>query len=235
MITQILLTPEDGKRLLARELMRREDIQKALFERTVVIIAGTTNAYVAEEALEMIGDKAPFNREAFVRGVTRPADRDRQIFPPAEDVVIEKGKRREGLTIFDIAPSLSRGDVILKGANAVHLATRTAGVLIGSDVGGTLMPCIAAAVGRRVRLIVPVGVEKRVEKPIAELCRLANRADAEGPRMCEVPGEIYTELEALAPFEPEIFSSGGTEGYEGICRLLVQCGDAREIRDFLKR
>ena len=49
-------------------------------------------------------------------------------------------------------------DVILKGANALDVGARRAAVLIGNPDGGIAGAVVPAVVGRRVRLIVPVGL-----------------------------------------------------------------------------
>ena len=80
-------------------------------------------------------------------------------------------------------------------------------------------PVTAAAIGRRVKLVVPIGVEKRVDRPISELVRIANDSEGEGPRLAPIPGTTYTELDALVDLTgcayPEIIASGGAMGAEG--------------------
>ena len=51
---QFVITPAAGKRLIAKALVTHSAIQAALKSGTVVIIAGTTNGYVAEEILKSI-------------------------------------------------------------------------------------------------------------------------------------------------------------------------------------
>ncbi len=46
---QFLITPSAGKRLIAKTLAKHPAIVKALKNGTLVIVAGTTNGYVAEE------------------------------------------------------------------------------------------------------------------------------------------------------------------------------------------
>ena len=102
-IKQFLLTPAAGKRLIGRSFLQLASIRKALAERTVVIIAGTTNGYVAEELLGSIGQGSGFSRKRFFRGVTLPPAypvtesgrlSDETDFPG--DVVIKGGKWEKG-------------------------------------------------------------------------------------------------------------------------------------------
>ena len=137
-------------------------------------------------------------------------------------------------TVFDVADTLGKDDLILKGANAVHLKTQSAGVLIGSPVGGTMMPILQAAVGRRTRLIHPVGLEKRVERPIGELAALANRSnDGKGLRMLQSCGEVFTELdaiEALFSLRAYLLAAGGVCGAEGSVLLTLSGSEENLLR-----
>jgi len=215
---QISLTPAAGKQLIALALARNEALLAAARERCVVIVAGTTNTYVAKAVLEAIGEEG-FTGKHFFRGIvsgkTVPSD-----LPEMDgDVMIEKGKWIHGKTIQEVAPALKTGDIILKGANAVNLQTGEAAVLIGHPSGGTLAGIFEAAVGRRVKVIVPVGVEKRVEGPISALCLLCNDPEAAGTRLAPAQGKAYTEIDAIRELtgaEARLIAAGGVCGYEGM-------------------
>ncbi len=51
---QFILTSAAGKRLIAKATASHPSIKKALKSGTVVIIAGTTRGYVAEELLKIL-------------------------------------------------------------------------------------------------------------------------------------------------------------------------------------
>ena len=77
---------------------------------------------------------------------------------------------------------------------------------------------LQAVIGRRVRLIVPVGLEKRVAGDLDELTALINAPGAHGPRLLSLPGEVVTELEALALLtgaSAQLVAGGGVCGAEG--------------------
>lgn len=213
-----MLTVSMGKRLIAKGLMANSAVREAMMNHRLLIVAGTTNAYVAEEALKAIGDDTPLDKRTYHRGIT-VAPGAKVVPGQAEfDLLIDHGKAYFDRTVFDIAPELGAEDMIMKGGNAVYLPGGEAGVLIGHPQGGTLMPITAAAIGRRVQLYVPIGVEKRVERPILELARLANAAPGEGPRLAPIPGMTYTEIDAfedLFSLYAEILASGGAMGAEG--------------------
>lgn len=245
---QFVMTPAGGKRLIALSLVNRPDIQAALQSGTLVIIAGTTNACVAEEILGSIGvDPEAFRRNRFFRGITLPPYRettdtgrlsDETEFPG--DLVIENGVWKKGKTIFDVVDNLKEGDVILKGANALDLERRQAGVLIGHPKGGTISAALQAVVGRRVRLILPVGLEKRVSGDIHAIANLLNDPGAQGLRLLPVPGEIVTELDAwrqLTGAQAELIAAGGVCGAEGAVWIAISGTEEQEktARMMLKR
>ncbi|MDD1775149.1 MAG: hypothetical protein LUQ24_06440 [Methanobacterium sp.] len=232
---QFLITPASGKRLIARALTSHEVIKKTLKSNTLIIIAGTTNGYVAEEILSKINQLDVFSREKFIRGVVLPPGQPitetgrlpgEDEFPG--DVVIDRGKWKKGLTIFDVVDDLKEGDVVLKGANALDMSRGQAGVLIGDPHGGTIGTVMNAVVGRRVRLIHPVGLEKRVDQGLNKIARVLNAPGARGPRLLPTPGEVFTEIEAisiLSGAEAQLIASGGVNGAEGSIWLAVSGAD----------
>ncbi len=221
-----VLTVDMGKRLIAKGLMAEPDVQRVLKEGRLLIIAGTTNRYVAEEALRAIGDETAVDWNGFHRGVTVAAGTKIQTGPIVFDLLIDHGKASFNQTVFDVAPSLTSADMIMKGANALHMPSGETGVVIGHPHGGTLMPIIAAHVGRRVPVILPVGLEKRVSRPIAELVDIATDPCTDGVRLCAAPGRAYTELDALRTLtgaeDVELIAAGGILGAEGGVYLSVR-------------
>ncbi|NLA74110.1 MAG: hypothetical protein GX846_01300 [Deltaproteobacteria bacterium] len=228
---QSSITPAAGKRLIARSIIRHNAVSAALESNTVVIVAGTTNGYVAEELLAACGERSRFSCKRFFRGITLPPYQkitdsgrlpDQSGFPG--DGVIQKGSWLKGKNIFDVVGELKEGDIILKGANAVDLLKKQAGVLIGDLKGGTITAALQAVVGRRVRLILPVGLEKRVSLDLNTIASLLNTPGARGARMLPVPGEVVTELEAvniLTGASAELVAAGGVCGAEGTVWLAI--------------
>ena len=228
---QAVITPAAGKRLIAKSLVNHPAVRRALQSGTVVVVAGTTNGYVAEELLSVCRNAEGFSRQRFFRGITLPQYQkttdsgrlpDESLFPG--DVVIQKGNWLKGKTVFDVIDDLKEGDVILKGANAVDLVQKLAGVLIGHPKGGSLVTALQAVVGRRVSLILPVGLEKRVSTDLNSLAFRLNAPGAQGARMLPVPGEIVTEIEAfkiLTGASAELVAAGGVCGAEGAVWLAI--------------
>ncbi len=228
---QFLITPAAGKRLIAKVLTKHPAILKAIKNGTIVIIAGTTNGYVAEEILKAHHISNDFSRKHFFRGITLPPTNevtkegrlvDESKFPG--DVVIINGIWEKGKTIADVVDSLKEGDVILKGANALDLTHRQAAILIGHSKAGTIGLALPAIVGRRVKLIIPVGIEKRVNGDLYSLAEKINAPGLSGYRLLPIVGEVFTELDALTALtgaEVELISAGGVCGAEGSCWMAL--------------
>ena len=235
---QFILTPATGKRLIGKAIAKHSAIKSALRMGTIVIVAGTTNGYVVEEIFSALGKGREFKRIHFYRGIVLPSNHPKTIpgkfydeskFPG--DVVIEKGEFLQGKTIFDVIDNLREGDIILKGANAVDVINRRAAILIGAPKAGTIGAALPAAVGRRVRLILPVGLEKRVYENLDELAATMNAPGLKGPRLWPVTGEIFTELDAidlLTGASASLVAAGGVSGAEGSIRLAVSGTPAQE-------
>jgi hypothetical protein len=230
-VKQFLITPAAGKRLIARALMDHPTLKSTLKSGKVVIIAGTTNGYVAEEILTSLGQLGGFSRERFFRGIVLPpvgltskSGRLKDETGFSGDVVIVDGVWKKGLTIFDVVDDLKEGDVILKGANALQLPEKKAAIYIGHPQGGTIGAALQAVVGRRVRLILPVGLEKRVSTDLDDLSLRLNSPGAEGPRLLPVVGEVFTETDAICSLtgaQTELVAAGGVAGAEGSIWLAV--------------
>jgi hypothetical protein len=234
---QLLLTPSAGKRLIAKALATHPQIQSAAKNGTLVIIAGTTNGYLAEEVLANLGIKG-FSKARFFRGLTMPPHKpvtkegrltDESQFPG--DLVIVKGQWLEGKTIGDIVDSMKEGDVIVKGANALNLEHKQAALLIGHPKAGTVGLTLPAVAGRRIKLFLSVGLEKRINGDLYALAAKLNEPGVEDYRLLPVPGEVFTEIEALKMLcgvEAELMSAGGVNGAEGAVWLLVSGTKAQE-------
>lgn len=235
---QFLITPAAGKRLIAKTLANHPAIKKALGNGTVIIVAGTTNGYLAEEILRNHHIQNDFSRKHFFRGITLPPAHavtvegrvpDESKFPG--DVVIVKGVWEKGKTIADVVDSLKEGDVIVKGANALNLNRRRAAILIGHPKAGTIGLALPAVIGRRVKLIIPVGLEKRVDADLNALAEKLNAPGVAGYRLLPVDGEVFTELDALAALtgaEVELIAGGGVCGAEGSVWLAVTGSEDQE-------
>jgi hypothetical protein len=220
---QFCVTPAMGKRLIGEAMVFHPSIKAVLAQGTLVIIGGTTNGYVAEEILRSLGQADGFARDGFRRGFTAAPGATAPTFDFPGDVVIRKGEWLQGKTIYEIADDLDIGDVIVKGGNAFDSRGQAA-VQIGDRKGGTALVAVSTVIGRRVQLIVPIGLEKRVFEDVNVLAMRCNAPGGEGPRLFPLPGTIFTELDAiklLTDAEATLLAAGGIYGAEGAAWLGI--------------
>ena len=127
-----ILTVAESKRLIAKAVAQMPIVKNALANGMVIIIKGTTNAYVAEE---ITGKK--IEHAAFVTGRIEP-EKGAKILPqvkPVNHVILEKGKVVD-IPLPDAAKKLKAGDVVMKGANALDYKNKIAAVNILDPVRG---------------------------------------------------------------------------------------------------
>jgi len=240
-----ILTVADSKRLIGKGVAQMPIVKNALANGMVIIIKGTTNAYVAEE---ITGQKP--SHAAFVTGRIEP-EKGAKVLPKVAAVphiVLVKGKSVD-LSLPDAAKKLKEGDVVIKGANALDYKNKLAAVNILDPSGGTTGITMPFIVARKAHLIIPVGLEKLVagdlvdltlktREPLETLHPPAGQSKAPFPgdvlpAMWLLTGEIVTELEAIniltgaTAFQN---SAGGISGAEGAVWLTF-----RGTRDQVKK
>ena len=200
----------------------------------VVVATGTTNAYVLQE---IKGEK--FDLRRYRSGITTPDVPEKSKEPagePIPDVVYKKGAIVKELNRFNAVKQMGKGDVYIKGANALNYEDQIAGVLIGGGDGGTLGAVLGSIIGKHIHLVIPIGLEKLVYEDINDLYLLSMEEDYEGPSIWPISGIIITEIEALeilCGISATLFSAGGVAGAEGGVRLLIE-GDDESINDALE-
>jgi len=212
------------------------EIKKVLREGTLIIARGTTNTYVAEEIL---GEE--IEKGAFVSGRVYPEKGGKRLEPSStrREIVLINGSIAENMTLKEGINRLKQGDVVIKGANALDYKNKTAGVLLGSNTGGTTGKILPTVVARRVHLIIPVGLEKLVAGEVLDMTHKM-REPVESlntiPSMFFITGTIVTEIEALkilAGVTAFQAGAGGIGGAEGAVYLIVR-GTKEQVENALK-
>jgi len=227
----VVLNPSQSKRLIARAVAQLPIVQDAFRHGRLIIGNGVTNAFVAEE---ITGKKMPKWRYAagvvaggrldVTEGATRPAP-----------VALRHGKPFRGGWVA-LLQEFERGDVFIKGANAVD-GEGNVGILLGSPVGGTVGQMYGIVAARGAHLVVPVGLEKMVPDVIeaARHCGATTVDFADGIT-CGLAvltnAEVVTELEAfdvLFGVEAWQVASGGVAGSEGAVVIAIE-GPAAAVK-----
>ncbi len=232
MNTQFYLTPAAGKRLIAKAVVQRPDVRRALEGGTLVVIMGTTNAYIANELLKAAGRTDLVGFGEFHRGVSLPPGYVRKPAKMLGDLVLVRGEPSFTDELASICRGLCETDVILKGANAVNLEARQAAVLVGAkETGGTL----GISLGSKAKKIFPVAVEKRVSCDLPAMAADICGPDNKGPDL-RLGGEPFTELDAvklLTGADAAVFAGGGICGAEGGVYFLAR-GSAEQLDRLLE-
>ncbi len=220
---EIILTVSEGKRLIGLGVAALPAVRRALQAGTIGLARGSTNGYVAEAILGR-----PIDRVGFTTGVTLPAGRkpselrgDREV----GELVIERGIVVANKTLAEAARAMGPEDVLIKGANALNYRKQVAGILIQNAAGGTIGGIIGAVMGRRITLVLPVGLEKEMAFDIVEANRALERHLKPPRSLWPVTGIIVTEIEALnllTGVDAMQIGAGGIGGAEGSIRLLIQ-------------
>lgn len=233
-IERVTLTVAESKRLIAKGLARYAPVLEKMANGVVIVCRGSSNTYVAEELLQ-----TNLLHGAFLTGRIQPQGYDPlPVKTSIGEIVIRDGIYEPDTKLVAGLRSMQPGDIVFKGANLVNYRERKAAVCIGHPTGGTMGIFLPFVEGQGVRLIIPVGLEKQTSQDLDEL-EAKSRADRESggkiPWLKVLPGEIFTEIEALKQFaDVEVYqlASGGIAGAEGSVMLAVK-GASEEVEKAL--
>jgi hypothetical protein len=229
MKAEFVLTVAESKRLIAKGVAALDMIQERLQEGVVVLTSGSTNGYIYEELTGKSIDK-----RAYVSGRTVPTRGSTWEVRRMPDTVWVNGEPRPDLDRFSVLEVMGEGDLYIKGANALNYAAGVAGVTIGHPTGGTIGGALGAIISKKVRLLIPVGLEKEVPFDLYEVSAMIAEPDESLDKVYSlwpIRGGIFTEIEALRVlFDVEAVptAAGGLSGAEGGLRMMIR-GDTAAV------
>jgi hypothetical protein len=231
---ETVLTVAQSKRLIARGVVHHPYVKAAFHNGMIGICRGTTCSCVAEEFLGRSIEKF-----GYTTGVTLPKDPFPKTASAKEtlhDIIIRRGEiTMDGEMVTEAAKNMSQGDVIIKGANALNYRKKVAGCLIGHPAGGTSGAFWGPLYGRKLHLIIPVGLEKEISGDIFEASAECMEENS-GNSLMPLTGTIITEIEAfsiLTGARAVQIAAGGIRGAEGSVRFLIN-GNREEICEVSK-
>jgi hypothetical protein len=233
MLAQIILTPWEAKRLIAKAVVQLPVMQTALKTGIISIARGSTTSYIVDELTGGI------QQEKYCIGCIEP---DRLCLVPEKDRLPEiafiKGKVKE-IPSKEIIKDMGCNDVFIKSANAVD-PNFEAAILLGSPVGGTIGSTIGSVYAKGINFIVPVGLEKLIPYSVKKAASYAGFTRINSSMgMCvglfPVLGKVITEVHALEHFgvTPVPIAAGGVNGAEGASVISIK-GEESEITTVLK-
>lgn len=223
--TWVSLTVAEGKRLIAKGLAAYPPVKACLKNGKLILAKGTTNTYVAEE---LINDS--LTNGEYVYGYISPANSTKKLdrSKKRKELVFVDGEIQD-VPYKDILPEMSEGDIVIKGANIVNHSKGQAGIMIGHPTGGTIGNMYPFIKEKKLRFIIPVGLEKESSQDIDVLGEYSKieheNIDRKTPWLWSVKGELFTEIEAIKQFanvEVIHLGSGGVGGAEGAVSLLIR-------------
>ncbi len=222
MLSQVILTPWESKRLIAKAVVKLPEVENALEKGIVCIARGTTTSFIMDELV------TTFEKEKYVMGLVEPhrlclVQKENQL----PEMSFIKGEIKE-IPSAEIINEMGPHDVFIKGANAVDPSFE-AGILLGSPFGGTIGKTIGAVYAKGIHFIIPVGLEKMIPYPVKEAASFAGfmRVDSSMGMpvgLFPVMGKVVTEIQALAlsGVTAMPIASGGVNGAEGASILGIQ-------------
>lgn len=251
MLAQVVLTPAESKKLIAKAIARLDVVRQAATEGMVLIHPSSSTYFIFQE---LIGAKPKTNY--WVCGVVAPRGMCVEMamtvgdhsprtveFNPGELRglwAIKNGKVLTEKTLSEVMEQMTAKDVFIKGANALD-PQGNAGILIGESAA--LGMVISAWKKKKFTLIYPVGLEKLIPISVRQAATEAKQAKYEygmglptGLFPCP-DGKTITEIDAvniLSGATAVPIASGGLGGAEGATTLIIkgtneQVGDAIEF------
>jgi len=232
----ITLLPNESKKLIAVGITADELVKEKMKEGRIFVARGTTNSFVLEEMMAI----AEFDKSCYVAGQILPKG-ERLTSCPIDkrlpEILFTDGKSEEK-SVQDALDIMEKGDIIIKGANALD-PDGVAGVLTAHPKGGTCGAFWGPLVANGYRLIIPIGLEKLVAHSILYVSADAgikeiDFADGYPSGLFPLFGDVFTEIEALETLfaldEVLHVASGGVGGAEGAVTLML-IGD----KDIIKK
>ncbi|NHJ84245.1 MAG: hypothetical protein FK734_02210 [Asgard group archaeon] len=224
----ITLLPHESKKLIAVGVTALDWIRERMKQGRIFVARGTTNSYILEEMLAI----SEFDKSRYVAGQIVPKG-ERLTACPSEkrlaEIMFINGKSTEVKDTLKAIESLGKGDIVIKGANALD-PDGIAGVYLGHPKGGTCGTFWGPLKAKGLRLLIPIGLEKLVAHSIiyaSEEMGIEEIDYSDGLKTGLFPliGEVFTEIEALETlfdlYEVLHISSGGIGGAEGAVTLLL--------------
>ncbi|MCK8817937.1 hypothetical protein MWH28_11270 [Natroniella sulfidigena] len=234
MLATFTLTVPESKRLIAKAVKELPEVKKALKSHKIIVAGGTTNGYVAEELTGKKLRKEYYTAGTINQGLSCVTDPEQRVKP----LTLEAGQAGEE-DWLDLLDSFGSQDVFIKGANAFD-DQGVAGVLAAHPEGGTVGFSLGTLVARGAQLIIPVGLEKRIDsvQRASKMVGIEQVDYSLGMKAGLIPissGKIITELEALEVLtgvKAEQIAAGGVGGSTGAVTLAVE-GSEEEVKETL--
>jgi hypothetical protein len=250
MLAQIVLTPAESKKLIAKAITKLDVVQQAAKNGMVVIHPSSSTYFIFEE---LVGTKPKTNY--WVCGAVTPRGMCVEMAmviggysPPSMKYdpgelrglwAIKHGKVLTENTTAGLMEQITAKDVYIKGVNALD-PQGNVGILVGER--GGLGVILSAWKKKKFSLVFPVGLEKLIPISIRQAAMEAKQVKYEygmglpaGLFPCP-NGKTITEIDAVKILSGAIavpIASGGLGGAEGATTLIIK-GNNEQVRDAIE-
>lgn len=239
---QAVLTPTESKKLIAKALLLRAEMKKALEEDIVVIHPSSTTVFLLEE----LGITRPTSM--WICGLIQPRglcasgqilDESRNtVFEPtryAHSWLLDKGDLVPKFTLSETLERMGPKSVYVKGANAID-PEGNVGILFAATGAGTIGIVMKEQRKKRFHILIAVGLEKFIPTRIKNCSKAAAMFDisyAHGTPCGVIPlhGTVINEIEAFkltCGVEAVPVAAGGIAGAEG-CLVFILLGTPSQL------
>jgi len=244
MLAQVVLTPAESKKLIAKAVARLDAVKQAAANGLIVMHPSSSTYFIFEELTGMkpmtnhwvCGVVAPRGmcvEMAMVLGGQSPQSADYDPGKLGGLWAIKQGQVISEDTTSGLMKQMTAGDVYIKGVNALDNQGNV-GILCGEH--GALGIIFSAWKKKRFNLVFPVGLEKLIPVSIGEAAREAKQAKYDygmglpaGLYPCP-NGMTVTEIDAvriLSGATAVPIASGGLGGAEGATTLVIKGNKAQ--------
>lgn len=251
MKAQVVLTSVESKSLIAKAVVKMEEIQKALQNGLIVIHPSSSTFFVMEE---LTGERP--DKSLWMCGVIRPkglciskemVDIQRISSGKPRDPgnanyywVIKNGSQEnksKNITLYDLLKQMGPEDVYIKGCNAIDIEGNAA-ILFASKGAGTIGKVLQEQRKKKFKIILPVGLEKLIPISCMQAAKAASRegnvfSTGQSCGVLPVRGKTITEIDAiniLFGITATPIAAGGLNGAEGAV-VLALSGEGARIQE----
>jgi hypothetical protein len=255
MLAQIVLTPAESKKLIAKAIAALENVQQAKNAGIIALHPSSSTYFIVEE---LTG--SPPKTNYWVCGVVTPrgmcvemamalgvalTPHDKTVSPGdlQGTWVIERGRQKGEEKLSALLYRMAPSDVYIKGVNAMD-PEGNVGVLFG--LKGSMGYIEAARRKRKFAVIYPAGMEKLIPLPVKEAAKAARFTRYESgmgmpvglyPCPAGITVNEIRAIEILSGASAVPIASGGLGGAEGAVTLILK-GKSDKVRkalDFVEK
>ncbi len=244
MRAQVTLIPAESKKLIAKAVVKLDEVQDAFKNHRILIALGSSTIFIVEE---LVGKLPDISSEVWIRGLVTPKGTcsvkkvtEWQIAREGEGGVhasefpfmwlFERGDLKRGTPLNKILEQMKLRDLYIKGVNAIDPSGRVGILTEDRFRGGTSGYVFSRQREVGFKTIFPVGLEKMIPTPIAEAAKevepsaVLDYSMGRHVGLLTADGIVITEpkaIDILTGARAVPISAGGLAGAEGAITMVV--------------